>query len=198
MNSKFFSFAATVFALALSSPALAQHDHHAPPKEAPSVHGMLVFGTSKIYVSHLPMFHAPHDYQLIFEVELDARGNAQYQQAKKLSSETVYTIEPEQFVLSEMIANPKPFKAKIYSGHFERGGTVLAHVTIHPKKTVFSKKFDPAELKPQEEKYFVIENESEKFSVHVITAKPDFDEISEIKKDGTKSVLYFETGDLSH
>ena len=31
---------------------------------------MLVFGTEKVYFSHLPMFHAPHDYQAVIEVEL--------------------------------------------------------------------------------------------------------------------------------
>jgi hypothetical protein len=39
--------------------------------DAPAVHGMVLFGGKQAaYVSHLPMFHAPHDRQLILKVAL--------------------------------------------------------------------------------------------------------------------------------
>jgi hypothetical protein len=38
--------------------------------EHPAVHGMLVVGEGQLFLSHLPMFHAPHDYQIIMEVRL--------------------------------------------------------------------------------------------------------------------------------
>ena len=33
-------------------------------------HGMLLFGEQAAYLSHLPMFGSPHNYQAIFEVTL--------------------------------------------------------------------------------------------------------------------------------
>src|SRR5258706_108638 len=38
--------------------------------DAPSVHGMLIVGESTVFLSHLPMFHPPHDYQLILNAKL--------------------------------------------------------------------------------------------------------------------------------
>ena len=40
--------------------------------DRPSVHGMLLFGKENLYASHLPMFHAPHDYQVIFKLNLSS------------------------------------------------------------------------------------------------------------------------------
>ncbi|MGE3974950.1 MAG: hypothetical protein AB7F59_10530 [Bdellovibrionales bacterium] len=50
-----------ILAMTLSLSMTAQAD-------PPSTHGMVVFGKNATYVSHLPMFHAPHDYQLVMKV----------------------------------------------------------------------------------------------------------------------------------
>src|SRR5262245_41628455 len=44
-------------------------DHHHDPA---AVHGMAMIGESRVFLSHLPMFHRPHDYQVLLEVELSA------------------------------------------------------------------------------------------------------------------------------
>lgn len=44
----------------------AQHVHY-PDK--PNTHGMLLMGMEIVYAEHLPMFHQPHDYQIILELE---------------------------------------------------------------------------------------------------------------------------------
>jgi hypothetical protein len=51
----------------------AQH-HHEPNPEHPAVHGMLMVGEARVLMSHLPMFHAPHDQQIILETSLSAPG----------------------------------------------------------------------------------------------------------------------------
>lgn len=38
--------------------------------EKPNFHGMVLIGEERAYLSHLPMFHSPHDYQAVFEVTL--------------------------------------------------------------------------------------------------------------------------------
>ena len=43
--------------------------------DVPTTHGMLLFGNETVYASHLPMFHSPHDYQLILELDLEGVAN---------------------------------------------------------------------------------------------------------------------------
>jgi hypothetical protein len=40
----------------------------ASAQDQPAVHGMLLVGEETLYLSHLPMFHSPHNYQVILEV----------------------------------------------------------------------------------------------------------------------------------
>ena len=129
-----------------------QMPHHNDP---PSVHGMFLFGNDKIYLSHLPMFHSPHDYQAILEVELSQSTKEIYLQSKKSNpSKTVYTLVPEVFVLPEMINNPRPFKAKIFQGHFERGGTSITEsITVKISEVIYFKKIDPNNSHPETVKY---------------------------------------------
>src|SRR3954467_13339522 len=77
----------------------AHHDH-------PAVHGMLVFGQQQILLSHLPMFHAPHDFQVLLLVRL--RGGVEdpealYRQDRNESGESVYTWVPKKFVLQDLL-----------------------------------------------------------------------------------------------
>lgn len=47
---------------------------HGHGQEKPGFHGMLLLGRQTAYLSHLPMFMSPHDYQAIFEVVLSKAG----------------------------------------------------------------------------------------------------------------------------
>jgi len=171
--------ALTVLTVLLSFFNFAQGMTHT--QDHPSVHGMLMVGKSKIYLSHLPMFHSPHDYQVIIEAELSSQGKEAYLASQATSNETVYTLVPEVFVLPEMIQNPKPFSAQVFKGHFERGGTLIAdNVTVSIKKVLYFKKFSPSEVKPSFGTYILFGNKSEQFLAHSITAKPDFDQILKV------------------
>src|SRR4051812_43145450 len=82
-------------------------------QDRPATHGMLVVGKDRIFLSHLPMFHRPHDYQVIWEAIIPAGAKAAY--LKSLAAhpeERIYTLVPEPFVLPDMITNPKPFRAE--------------------------------------------------------------------------------------
>lgn len=87
--------------------------------DQPAIHGMLMVGGSNIYLSHLPMFHSPHEYQAIVQADLGEAGNSVYlEDRKNHPTENIYTLQPqEKFVLPEMIQNPTTFPAKIYRGH---------------------------------------------------------------------------------
>lgn len=161
----------------------AQEHHEVQSQDKPSTHGMLIFGTEKTYASHLPMFHSPHNYQIILELELDAATKKLFIVDQEKNPEyATYTIEPEKFVLPEMIQNPKSFKANLYRGHFERGGIKIAadiHVII--KKIIYYTKFKTDEARSVKTNFIVFGNSKEQFIAHQITNKPDFDQIIKIK-----------------
>lgn len=169
-----------LFLMALAgSPALADSHHHPVSTDRPSTHGMLVFGTKgKVYVSHLPMFHSPHDYQLIAELELPAEAQAVYQRSVKETDEKVYTLVPETFVLPEMVANPRPFSASLVRGHFERGGTEIAgEITVRLGKVLHFRKFEKKAMRPAQATYLLFGTAEESFVAHFVSARPDFDHV---------------------
>jgi hypothetical protein len=65
-------------------------------------HGMALFGGKEgLYASHLPMFHAPHDYQVILVHVADPATDAALR--KRLDGKTaLWTIAPEKFELSRL------------------------------------------------------------------------------------------------
>ncbi len=146
--------------------------------DPPSTHGMLIFGDKTIYASHLPMFHRPHDYQAILEVQLPARAAALYRRDRVQTHSRVYTISPEQFVLPNVVAGRTSFNADLYRGHFERGGTLIAAgLTVKIKDVVHFRKFEGGATHPAQLQYLVFGQGAETFLAHFITAAPDFDQI---------------------
>ena len=169
--------------LAFSCFSQENHAMHMKYIDKPSTHGMLIFGKEKVYASHLPMFHSPHNYQIILELELDKINKQKFIADQKLHSEyTTYTIEPEKFVLPEMIENPKSFSVDLYRGHFERGGIKIASKAIVKiVKVIYFKKFDENETKAIATNFILFGNSKEQFLAHQISNKPDFDQIIEVK-----------------
>ncbi len=166
--------------LLLTNMGFAQMHHH-PAMDHASIHGMLVVGKSHIYLSHLPMFHSPHDYQVILDVKLSEAAQKAYLESLAQSDETVYTLVPEAFVLPDMVAHPHAFSAQLFKGHFERGGTVIAdHVQVDIQKVIYFKKFDPSESQPVTAAYLLFGNSEEQFLAHQISAAPDFDQVSKV------------------
>ncbi|MBS1971118.1 MAG: hypothetical protein JSU04_12460 [Bdellovibrionales bacterium] len=180
---KSFLYLALSFLTEFSYAQVLHHSSHS--SDRPSTHGMAVVGTQHIYLSHLPMFHSPHDYQVILEVTLDTASQAQYLKMKATTGSELITMVPETFVLPEMVAHPRPFKAAFYRGHFERGGSVFideASVTI--SKVIYFNKFSPTENKHTEARFILFGDKKEQFLAHQITVKPDFDQLLSVEAQG--------------
>ena len=174
-------------------------NHSAAPTDRPSTHGMLMVGEETVYLSHLPMFMSPHDYQAILEVTLSDSGSdpqAMYVSDRRATGEKVYTFVPERFVLTDLVS-PDPKHARLSSftgipfrGHFEKGGQPLPVTTpgqpgdgqgspcrVNVTAVVHFHKFDPdAEPLPRLE-YLLFGKGQERFLAHAITRPPDFDQI---------------------
>ncbi len=177
----------TSLSLLFSLVAFAQ-DHHPTPGGISTTHGMLLFGTKeKIYLSHWPMFHAPHDYQVLFQVTLNPKVKEIYikdAEATKDVDKIVYSFEPKPFVLEDFINNPTPLIGSISRGHYEQQDEEEPHL---PKdiqvnvKVLYSKKLNSNTEPPKNAQYLVFGDKFETFMAHVITSKPSFDHIFQVK-----------------
>ena len=177
---------------------LACGSHTAPPPiaHAHGVHGMVVFGRDHLFASHLPLYHAPHDWQVILEVAPDAvsepgrapvaRGGERTDNdiaAKwraELGDAPLVTFEPEPFDLIRLApdaADPlRDVSGTVYRGHFERGGTAWQKVRLHIERVLLFRKVDPHGSAAKSD-YFAFGDGAESYLVHAIGARPDVDEI---------------------
>jgi|GEM_PF-5239963 len=182
-----------LFSVQLSAQATGgDHDHSV---SAVGFHGMALFGEHVTYASHLPMFHAPHNYQAVFQVVVDGGTSAglAYLKAVKDGDSGLYTLAPKQnFDLVKMIDGElKVFTADIYKGHFEKEGAVkLGEAKISVIKTVFSKDISNLEFTPSrwiKQKYVIfghdfIRGYSELYALHEVTTQnASYDAIFKVK-----------------
>ena len=185
---KTFLFITAIFILSYISHSFAQSHHH----DHPSTHGMIIFGKEKIYISHLPMFHTPHDYQVIAEVELDTASQAVYHSLRKAHPDELMTLVPEVFVLPEMVKTPKVFKGQLYLGHFERGGELQpVKMKVLFKKIILNTKLNPDGTRPLKYEALLFGEKNDQYLVHLIKCRPDFDQLLAVKADIVSGTIKF-------
>src|SRR5262249_37788321 len=90
-------------------------------------HGMVLVGTpSGAYLSHVPLFPAPHDVQLLLSVKLDGGP------LPATFSDRLYTFLPETLSLDALrLGRLGTMRGTVFAGSFEDGGRPIAsHVTV--------------------------------------------------------------------
>ena len=163
-------------------------------EDRPSVHGMLIVGEQTVFLSHLALFHPPHNYQVILEGTFAKPGSdpqADYFNDRKRTGTKIYTLEPEPFVLTRLAAAEplRSFKADIYRGHFERikpqraldAARIGEKVDVNVTRIIHFRQFEPTAAKPAQLQYLLFGKGPELFLAHVITTPPDFDHILSVK-----------------
>ncbi len=147
-------------------------------------HGMALFGGQDgLYASHLPIFHAPHDYQVIFSVHL-ADPKQDKDLRERLDGKTyLWTIEPEKFELDRLApgsAQPlKEFTARIVLGHFEQGGlTVFKDAKLVVDSVLMFRQLSSEMHQAESVRYKPI---GKHFLVKEVDSRPDFDHIVLLK-----------------
>lgn len=154
------------------------------------LHGMLVFGDGKsLYASHLPMFHAPHDRQVIFrfhfsDKKIDAKVKKHFAERQEL-----WTLAPEEFDLDRLQTNApnalKKFTGKLFQGHFERGGKqAYAMQTVLVDEVLVFNSLAPKETAKSEGIYYLIGQGTTQFLMKKIDRHPDFDVLMSVKNAG--------------
>jgi len=160
--------------------------------DVPSIHGMLLFGDKITYASHLPMFHAPHDYQVILKLTLEdhpthSRTVQLYEQAKA-DGETFFTLVPEKMDLSKIVSGEKKqFIAQIFIGHFERGGQKIdgSGAIVNVESVILGEKLNAAAPQVDQKSYWVFGEQGEYYAAHLIQSKPSFDQILKVTQPTT-------------
>lgn len=167
------------------------------PPEPPSDfgrHNMAVIGREHLFLSHLPMFMAPHDAQLLLEAAIEVDGRpamerwtawrAQHPEPRFL------TVFPEKFPLSTLYQPDPPartaFLGTFFAGHLERGAPPipeLTDVTVRLTRVVHARRFGSAD-KPDELTYVLFGRGEERYLAHVIRSAPDFDQLLAVRVGG--------------
>lgn len=166
----------------LASVALASAPEPVPAEPAMGGHGMvLIGGRDGLYASHLPMFHAPHDYQVVARLRFDAPLDAELR-AAFAGTPALWTLDPERFDLTRLDPRShdplRTFVATVYAGHFERGGEARHRdVRVHVEEVLLFRRLDPAPVVREQLHYVAIGAGSERYLVKLIDSRPDFDHI---------------------
>jgi hypothetical protein len=149
---------------------------------------MAVIGEQAVYLSHLPMFMVPHDWQCLLEVELQGRADPQqvyFDDRKAHPQQRLYTFNPVPFVLPELFpdgdepARLDSFDGTLFRAHFERDATnpePIADATARVRNVIYRHRFQPDE-ELDELRYLLFGRGSELFLAHLITRPPDFDHL---------------------
>jgi len=174
---------------------------------------MLLVGQQKAFLSHLPMFMSPHDFQVIFEVkfrEANQDPGEVYVRDRGASHERIYTWVPKPCVLPSLFTasgGNAGMLGKIVRGHFERGGTPITSDAVHAdiSRVLFSHQFTPGDERPTRLRYLLFGSAGEAFVAHFITRPPDFDHVLSVVLpdpppglDGTLRLLEFSDRQNTH
>jgi hypothetical protein len=152
-------------------------DSHA----AHGIHGMVLFGDEHLFASHMPTWQAPHNFQVILRLRIDDR-TLRKQVRNDFSNADQLTIAPETFDLNRLApgaANPlKKFRADLYEGHFERGGSLFrAGVVFEVDKVILFRPLRAEEAAPANAELYAFGVEKERYLAHHISGRPGFDRI---------------------
>lgn len=150
------------------------------------VHGMVLFGGREgLYGSHMPMFHSPHDLQVVVRLRAaDPRVDQALRQALS-SAQGLWSIAPERFDLSRAEpghADPlRQFRADVFEGHFERGGVQRREgVAFDVDQVLLFNRLDPAKRAASRRVFQAIGAGREHFLVKRLDQRPDVDLIGRL------------------
>jgi len=136
-------------------------------------------------VSHMPMFHRPHDTQVVLQVHLaDPRRDAALRR-ELATRPRLWTIVPERFELDRLepgAADPiRGFKADVVRGHFERGGkTQSTGDAFVIDRVEFDHRLVPQPAGDAPLHYRVVDagpGAREHFLLHWLATRPDADHV---------------------
>jgi hypothetical protein len=143
-------------------------------------HGMVLFGSEKLYLSHIPLYDSPHNIQVVVEVKVASGvpdGQAQFGTKQ-------FTLKPRSSWSLDDLASGAltSLSGTIYMGDFEAGGTpAFRNVTFDVKRVVLQRALSHSTPASPSLDYIAVGTPTQPFLVHVIDAAPSFDQIVAVK-----------------
>ncbi|MFL6658592.1 MAG: hypothetical protein ACJ8GW_11005 [Massilia sp.] len=150
-------------------------------------HGMALFGgPDGLYASHLPMFHAPHDYQVILRIRLADKVQDAALRKRLNDRPVLWTLAPEKFELDRLapgaVSPLASFKADLVQGHFEQGGkTRYAGVAVVVEQVLLYRQLSPDAMQQATAHYLQLGSGGHRYLVKQIDSRPDFDHIVPVR-----------------
>ncbi|SEK41446.1 hypothetical protein SAMN05216262_101302 [Colwellia chukchiensis] len=140
------------------------------------VHGMVLMNiSSTIFAYHLPLYHKPHDVQLMYKLKVQDLALVQLVRDNKM-----VTIKPKPFNLQRLMRGENiALSADVYLGHFERDGSlVYEDMTLHFAEQVYMRKLDDIAPASNVQAYdaVTLQNSGQIF-IHQLQAPPSFDHL---------------------
>jgi hypothetical protein len=139
-------------------------------------HGMVLFGREKLHLSHIPMFDAPHDLQLVVEANVlsgvpnDAR----------VFSDKLYTVAPKaKFSLTDLARGAlTEMTGTIFDGNFEDGGKPLyPDVHFSVTRVEYRRPLVKTTARSASLDYLLVGTDSDPYLVHIIDTPTSFDQV---------------------
>jgi hypothetical protein len=146
-------------------------------------HGMALFGGKQgLYAAHLPMFHAPHDYQVVLKIRLADKAQERALRARLDGKTALWTLAPEKFEIDRLApgaTNPlTTFKANLVLGHFEQGGTTqYADAGVIVEQVLLFRQLSSDAAQSPTARYIQLGDGTRRFLVKQVDSRPDFDHI---------------------
>ncbi len=160
---------------------------------------MAVVGVDTIFLSHLPMFHSPHDYQVILQVSFGSSDSTYRDDRKENPSTRLYTFDPRKFVLPELFPGEagepptlKSFVGSLVRNHFEQPPAhpeepveIASDIVVDVINVIYHHKFDPRAQPLEHLRYILFGKGSERFLAHQINCPPnEFDHLLSVDVQG--------------
>lgn len=151
------------------------------------IHGMLLFGGQEaLYLSHLPMFASPHNFQVILEVGFPGAVRDTLLSDQQAAGDDIHTFVPEPFPIIDLQGQGgkdpvrSSMQGTIFRGHFERGGKpIVEDVVAAVRNVVYFIELDVAAKRGEDWglSYLCFGRPGRLYLAHTIRARPDFDHV---------------------
>jgi plastocyanin len=155
------------------------------PRETPSTHSFVVFGTDTMYLHHIALFQdANHQYEVTLEGTLDdPAAQKAYQAYRKQYGDELTVIDPEYFILGELDTGQRTsFHANFFRKKWEAPIDGLQGVVVRVKTKILFRHLSRSDNYPPRLTYQVVGSAREAFLIHRITAAPNFQEVIKLAK----------------
>lgn len=169
------------------------HDngHSRGPGDCDTVgrHGMLLFGEDPVYLSHLPMYASPHNFQVLLEVGLDGPALDTLRADRVRYGDGMYTVDPAPFPVADLephdgVPARTSLDVTLVRGHIERGGTpICTGLRMDIRNVVWFRQLDAdARRDPgQAMEYLYFGRGGQMYLVHEMAARPSFDQVLTVR-----------------